>query len=154
MASARIRAIASLISIKSSWESLLLTVLKQATIVNMNEVESYVLDQNITPLRHITVRSEDTRLRRLITNKRCGSQKVMLGVLFMDPSDKAFGWFSKDEDEPWFIVRGEISIKADGEEVFAKAGDAVMFWAGQEYQVKNTGVEPVFVVYATSPPLE
>jgi len=114
---------------------------KKPKIVNINEVEGIQL----TPY---------DRVRRLITKSREGSEKLMLGVSFIDPSNEPYSWSYVENDEVYFVVRGKLKIQWNDKEATAGEGDAVFLPAGWKYRVTNPGVEPTMIVYVLSPPIE
>lgn len=114
---------------------------KEPKIVNINEAEGIQL----TPY---------DRVRRLITKGREGSEKLMLGVSFMDPTNKPYSWSYSENDEVYFVVRGRLKLQWNDKEAIAEEGDAVFLPAGWKYRVRNPGVEPTMIVYVLSPPIE
>lgn len=93
-------------------------------------------------------------VRRVITKKRTGSEKLTLGIAYIEPSCKGYKWAFEDNDEVYYIVRGKITLHYGDNKVEAQEGDAVLLPAGLEYQLDNAGKEPVMLVYALTPPVE
>ncbi len=113
---------------------------KDVKVVNINQIESFTFPGGL-------------RVRRLITKKRESSNRLMLGIATMDPGESLV-WTYEDKDEVYYIVRGKIALQWDGQKVEAKEGDAVFLPMGWNYTVKNSGTEPVMIVYVLSPPAE
>lgn len=89
----------------------------------------------------------------MITKKREDSSLLLLGVAMADPGE-GLSWCYEEKDEVYFIVRGKITLKYGDEEVEAKEGDAVYLPMGWKYELKNTGTEPMMLVYVLSPAAE
>ena len=94
--------------------------MKELKIVNLNEVPTDMAASGV-------------RVRRLITKKREDSEKLMVGVCFMDPGEQTIKWSSLEKDplvlksvrngeahygsmeEIYYVIRGEkMTLKCDG----------------------------------------
>lgn len=97
------------------------------------------------------------KLRRLITKKRDGSDKIMLGISRMEPGFE-YIWTSggpgEPEDELYYMIRGSIELFYDDKKVEAKEGEAVYLPAGYRYRSVVSSDEPAEIVYALTPPIE
>jgi mannose-6-phosphate isomerase-like protein (cupin superfamily) len=93
-----------------------------------------------------------TRVKRLITKSREGSQNLMLGICFIDPGGEPFEFSYPDKDEVYYMLTGKIIVHWDGNKTEVKAGDAVFFPAGGKYATYNEGPEPSYFVYCLYPP--
>lgn len=123
---------------------------KQVKVVKFSEVE---------PAKPITQKGAGSRVRRLITKQREGSENIMLGVSIGDPYQEEISWSYPDTDEVYFMVSGEKTLfweSPNGEkgEVKIVAGDAVYLPAKIKYRSVNQGSAPYFLVYATHPSLK
>ena len=94
------------------------------------------------------------RVKRLITRSREGSDKLMLGLCFIDPHASGYKWFFSDKDEVYYVLKGRARLKWGGSSVEIKEGDAVYLPAGNEYELENLGDEEAVIVYVLSPPIE
>ena len=97
---------------------------------------------------------EGIKVRRVITRDRTGSEKLMLGITYLDPKCKGYRWQFIDRDEVYYVARGRITLRYDGKEIDAKEGDAVFLPAGPEYELDNPTSAPSMLVYVLTPPLE
>jgi len=123
---------------------------REVRVVHSKDVES------ITPYG-----PESVRLKRLITKKRVGSERILFGRLWMEPGAQPFEWSTEPSsgifagmDEVYYVLEGMIRIHCDGKEIEAKKGDAIYFPSGGKYKVENPGNERAIVLYATSPAFE
>jgi len=123
---------------------------KEVKVVHSKDVES------ITPYG-----PESVRLKRLITKKRVGSERILFGKLLMEPGAQPFEWSTEPGsgvfagmDEVYYVLEGMIRIHWDGKAIEAKEGDVIYFPPGWKYKVENPGNERVIVLYATSPAFE
>lgn len=110
---------------------------KSVRVVNINAIDSFTFPGGL-------------RVRRLITKKREDSGNLLLGIAMADPGE-GLRWSYAKNDEVYFIVRGKITLKYGEEEVEAGEGDAVYLPMGWDYELKNTGTEPMMLVYVLSP---
>lgn len=134
--------------------------MKELKIVNLNSIPT-------------DMAASAVRVRRLITRKREGSEKLMVGVCFMDPGEQTIKWSSLETDslalknvkdgeahygpmeEIYYVIRGEkMFLKCDGRDHPLKKGDAVYLPPGHEYQLRNEGSQPSMFVYVINPALE
>jgi len=94
------------------------------------------------------------KVRRLITKKRLGSEKLTLGISYIDPGCKGYRWTFKDNDEVYYVLKGRITLHYDDKKLDARDGDAVLLPSGVEYQLDNAGTETAMIVYVLTPPIE
>ena len=120
----------------------------------MDKEVKVVRTDDVPPVTPFQCTADGFRVRRLVTKKRLGSQKLMLGLSYIDPSCKGYKWTFKDSDEVYYIVRGKITLHYNGKKVDAQEGDAVLLPSGLHYQLDNAGTEPVVLVYVLTPPPE
>lgn len=113
--------------------------IKTFKVVSMNKVETVVLEEGVS-------------VRRLVTKE--DSDKLMLGICFLDPGAESEPWTYATEDEVFYVLRGEIAMLCGGKKIEAKEGDAIYLPAGEEHKLMNKGTQPAMIVYATSPPLK
>jgi ethanolamine utilization protein EutQ (cupin superfamily) len=96
-------------------------------------------------------------LRRLITKKREGSDKIMLGISRMEPGFEYIwtsGGLGEPEDEIYYMVQGRIELFCEDKKVEAKEGEAVYLPAGHRYRSVVSSDGPAVIVYALTPPIE
>lgn len=105
----------------------------------------------VTPLQ---CTADGFRVRRLITKKRLGSEKLMLGLSYIDPGCKGYKWTFNENDEVYYIIKGKITLHYDDKKVDAQEGDALLLPSGLRYQLDNAGTESVILVYVLNPPPE
>ncbi len=114
---------------------------KSAKVVNVRDIESVTLSDSI-------------RVRRLITKGREGSDKIMFGVVFVEPGNKPLKWKYEVEDEVYFILKGEVTIYCNNKKIKVKEGDAIYLPAGEKHGLINEGKESATIIYALSPPIQ
>ncbi len=114
---------------------------KEAKVVNIKDIESVTL-------------TESVRVRRLITKSRENSDKIMFGVVFVEPSNKPIEWKYNIEDEVYFILKGKVTIYCDDRKIEAKEGDAIYLPAGEKHKLINEEIETATIAYALSPPIQ
>jgi len=93
-------------------------------------------------------------VRRLVTRTREGAQKVMLGIMSMEPRSEEHRFTNPDKEEAYYVVKGTITIQWDNNRLDAKEGQAVFLPPGFRYSESNRTDGPALVVYALAPPLE
>jgi mannose-6-phosphate isomerase-like protein (cupin superfamily) len=121
---------------------------KEVKVVNTDKIEA------VTPYQ-CTVKG--FKVRRVVTKRRVGSDKLMVGVIEIEPNCKGYSWaYSEEEgnDEVYYVLRGKVRLHYDGEYVDAKKGDAIFCPAGWQYQLDNRESEPAYLIYALTPPIE
>ena len=114
--------------------------------------------RDVEPAKPITDKGAGSRVRRLITRDREGSDRLMLGVSIGDPYQEAISWSYDDFDEVYYVVSGEKLLQyeySNGEkgEVRLGPGDACYLPRNVKYTSWNPGNIPYVIVYALNPPL-
>jgi mannose-6-phosphate isomerase-like protein (cupin superfamily) len=95
--------------------------------------------------------------RRLVTKKRMGSEKLMVGIVEIEPNAKGYRWsYSEAEgnDEVYYVLQGKIRLSYEERFIDARKGDAIFLPAGREYRLDNRQSRPARLIYALSPPIE
>jgi len=121
---------------------------KEVKVVNIDEVEA------VTPYQ-CTVGG--FKVRRLVTKRGVGSDKLMVGVIEIEPYCKGYRWaYSEEEgnDEVYYVLGGKVRLHYDGGYVDAEKGDAIFLPAGRRYQLDNRESKPAYLIYALTPPIE
>ncbi|MCS7109094.1 MAG: cupin domain-containing protein [Sulfolobales archaeon] len=119
--------------------------MKSVRVVNVNDVEAVV------PLMCDV---GGFRVKRLITKRREGSDKLTLGLCFIEPNARGYRWTFKDRDEVYYVLRGNVRLKWGESSAVLKEGDAVYLPAGYEYELDNLTNEAATIVYVITPPVE
>jgi mannose-6-phosphate isomerase-like protein (cupin superfamily) len=117
----------------------------------MEKQVKVVKSKDVEPEKPITEKGAGSRVRRLITKRREGSDNIMLGVSIGDPFQEEISWSYPDTDEVYFMVSGEKTLfwedpKGKKGEVRIVAGDAVYLPAGFKYRSTNQGSIPYFLI--------
>ena len=97
------------------------------------------------------------RAKRLITKKRVGSERLMVGIIEIEPNSKGYSWaYSEAEgnDEVYYVLKGKVRLHYDDQYIDAEEGDAIFLPAGWKYQLDNEKPEMARLVYALTPPIE
>jgi quercetin dioxygenase-like cupin family protein len=121
---------------------------KEVKVVSKDETES------VTPYQ-CTVKG--FKVKRLVTKRRVGSDKLMVGMVLIEPDCKGYGWgYSEQEgnDEVYYVLKGKVRLHYNGKYVEAKEGDAIFLPAGWQYQLDNMESNPAVLLYALTPPIE
>jgi len=122
---------------------------RRVTVTKFGEIE---------PAKPVTNKGAGSRVRRLITRDREGSDRLMLGVSVGDPYQEPISWSYDDVDEVYYMVSGEKLLQYEypnGEkgEVRLRPGDACYLPRKVKYTSWNPGNIPYVIVYVTNPPL-
>ncbi len=118
---------------------------KEVRVVKVNDVDAVI------PLMCDV---KGFKVKRLITKGRENSDKLMLGVCFVEPRAKGYRWSFTDKDEVYYVLRGRLRLKWDGNAVEFSEGDAVYLPAGYSYELENLSDEEAVIVYVLTPPIE
>ena len=121
---------------------------KEVKVVSTDQVEAVTAYQS-------TVKGVSAR--RLVTKSRVGSDKLMVGVVDVEPDSKGYRWsYSEAEgnDEVYYVVKGKVRLHYDNKFVEAKEGDAIFLPAGWRYQLDNMQSKSARLIYALTPPIE
>lgn len=94
------------------------------------------------------------RVKRLITRSKEGSERILLGLLFIEPHSTGYSWSFPDKDEAYYIMSGRVLLRFESQQIEAAAGDAIFLPSCIRYEMENAGPEMVVLVYAMSPPGE
>lgn len=91
-------------------------------------------------------------IKRLVTHG-IGSD-VLLGTFRLDPGQR--GRFELPhplgmQQEIYYLLAGRLSVTAGGEEFIAEAGDAILFPAGNTYDITTVGDTAVELVWTGYP---
>ncbi len=120
-------------------------VKKAVRVVNVNDVEAVI------PLM---CEVEGFKVKRLITKRREGSDRLTLGLCFVAPRAKGYRWSFKENDEVYYVLKGSLKLSWDASSVTIKEGDAVYLPAGNEYELENLSDDDAVIVYVLTPPVE
>jgi mannose-6-phosphate isomerase-like protein (cupin superfamily) len=112
---------------------------KEVKIVNMKDIEPKVVARGV-------------RVKRLITKRREGSDRIMLGIGWGDPASEEV-WRYSVKDEVYFVLRGGLTLFWSDNTSELRDGDAVYLPAGIKYRLVYHKKDN-FIIYALSPPLE
>jgi len=121
---------------------------KEVKVVRTDKVEP------VTPYQS-TVKGFSAQ--RLVTKTRVGSEKLMVGVVDIEPNAEGYSWsYSEAEgnDEVYYVVKGKVRLHYDDRWVEAEEGDAIFLPAGWKYQLDNVQARPARLIYALTPPIE
>lgn len=118
-------------------------MMKEVKVVTANAVEP-------------RVRCKGISARRLITKTREGAEKVMLGVISMDPHSEELRFSEPPEgrERVYYVMKGTVTIQWDNNTVDVQEGQAVFLPTGRSYSESNRTGQPALLVYALAPPLE
>jgi mannose-6-phosphate isomerase-like protein (cupin superfamily) len=91
-----------------------------------------------------------TQVKRFI-NREEDHASFIFGLAKIDPgADHGIFCTLENNDEAYYILEGKLTLKWDGKKTNAKKGDSVLFRAGRQYQVTNTGTGPAVILYVIS----
>ncbi|MEM0505492.1 MAG: cupin domain-containing protein [Sulfolobales archaeon] len=118
---------------------------KSVKVVNVNDVEAVI------PLMCDV---SGFKVKRLITRRREGSDKLTLGLCFIEPKARGYRWSFKEKDEVYYVLRGSVRLRWDSASTVLKEGDAAYLPAGYEYELENLTDSEAVIVYVITPPVE
>lgn len=89
---------------------------------------------------------------RTIDKQLVKSEHIVAGLTIFEPGE-ASAWHNHPESEELDImVRGSGTVVDDGEEVPFKEGDWIYIPKGVFHQHKNSGEEPLWLIWMYTPP--
>jgi mannose-6-phosphate isomerase-like protein (cupin superfamily) len=97
------------------------------------------------------------RARRLVTKEKVNSEKLMVGIVEIEPNAKGYRWSyteAEGNDEVYYVLQGKVRLYYDDRSLDAEKGDAIFLPAGREYRLDNRLSRPARLIYALSPPIE
>lgn len=100
---------------------------------------------------------EGYQARRLVTRKRVGSERLMVGIVEIAPGARGYGWSYTERqgnDEVYYVLQGRVRLYYEEGHVDAQRGDALYLPAGWSYRLDNRQSRPARLLYALSPPIE
>ncbi|MFI7441610.1 cupin domain-containing protein [Nonomuraea indica] len=112
----------------------------------MATARSKVSAGDITPNRR---RGGDIRV--LLGPATVGSTSGFMGVLTLEPGEFVSEHYHPYSEEFLYLVRGELTVRLDGEPVALAAGDALMVPVDVRHRVENTGTEQAQAVFQLGP---
>ncbi|MEM2158495.1 MAG: cupin domain-containing protein [Sulfolobales archaeon] len=118
---------------------------KSVKVVNVNDVEAVI------PLM---CGVSGFKVKRLITQRGEGSDKLTLGLCFIEPNAKGYRWSFKERDEVYYMLKGNVRLRWGTSSAVLKEGDAVYLPAGYEYELENLTDDEAIIVYVITPPIE
>ncbi|MBE1561860.1 cupin domain-containing protein [Nonomuraea africana] len=74
-----------------------------------------------------------------------------MGVLTLEPGEFVSEHYHPYSEEFLYLVRGELTVRVDGEPVELAAGEALMIPVDVRHRVENTGREPAQAVFQLGP---
>lgn len=92
-------------------------------------------------------------LRVLLSPRSVGATSGFMGVGTLAPGDRIADHYHPHSEEFLYCVRGALELTLDGgaQVLDLGVGEAVMIPRGLRHRLRNTGVEPAFVVFHNSP---
>jgi uncharacterized cupin superfamily protein len=93
------------------------------------------------------------KMKRLVTAKSLGAETMSLGVIQVSPGETVRPCHAHtEEEEIIYIVRGQGEAWVDGEIAAFAPGDAILFPRKSKHMIRNTGREPLEVIFIFAPP--
>jgi putative monooxygenase len=91
---------------------------------------------------------------RTVDKKLVNSEQIVAGLTIFEPGESSSVHNHPESEEVDIFVRGSGTLVEDGEEVPFKEGEWVFIPKGVFHQHKNTGNEPLWLIWMYSPPGE
>jgi putative monooxygenase len=91
---------------------------------------------------------------RTVDKKLVNSDQIVAGLTIFEPGESSSVHNHPESEEVDIFVRGSGTLVEDGEEVPFKEGEWVFIPKGVFHQHKNTGNEPLWLIWMYSPPGE
>jgi len=94
-------------------------------------------------------------LKSLITKSTVNASKMNLGLVWIQPGSMIKPCHSHpEEEESFYILKGEALAWIDGKIIKAEAGDCIFFPQGSKHMVKNVGMEVLEALWTFAPPTD
>ncbi|MFF1724866.1 cupin domain-containing protein [Streptomyces sviceus] len=90
-------------------------------------------------------------LRVLLSPKTCGATAGFMGAGTLLPGEFVSEHYHPYSEEYFYIVRGEMTLRLDGEPVKLAAGDSFMVPRNARHRMDNDGDEDMFAVFFLGP---
>ncbi|MER7770501.1 cupin domain-containing protein [Kitasatospora sp. NPDC096140] len=90
-------------------------------------------------------------IRPLLTPKSVGASSGFLGTMTLQPGEFIAEHYHPYSEEFMFVAQGEVVVRIDGEEIVARAHEAVLVPKFRSHRYENRGAEPALMVFQMSP---
>lgn len=90
-------------------------------------------------------------IRVLLGPATVGSTSGFMGVLTLEPGEFVSEHYHPYSEEFLYLVRGELTVRVDGEPVTLSAGEALMVPINVRHRVENDGGEQALAVFQLGP---
>nr|ABX71147.1 Lcz30 [Streptomyces sanglieri] len=90
-------------------------------------------------------------IRPLLTPKSVGASSGFLGTMTLQPGEFIAEHYHPYSEEFMFVARGEIVVRIDGEEIVARANEAVLVPKFGSHRYENRGTDLALIVFQMSP---
>ncbi|MDR7276789.1 cupin domain-containing protein [Catenuloplanes atrovinosus] len=90
-------------------------------------------------------------VRILLSPRTVDATAGFLGTVTLEPGEYVAEQYNPYSDKFCYLVRGEVTIRIDGEKVVLAADEAVMVRRGQRHRIENTGGETALLVFQIAP---
>ena len=90
-------------------------------------------------------------LRVLLGPATAGATSGFMGVVHLEPGEYVSEHYHPYSEEFLYLVRGELTVRVDGEPVGMVAGDGLLIPINVRHRVENTGSEQAFGVFHLGP---
>jgi len=90
-------------------------------------------------------------IRTVLSPATVGSKAGFMGTLTLAPGEVVTEHWHPYSEEFLFCVRGEVTIRLDGEEYLLPAESGVHLPVGTRHRLVNTGTQEAFFVFCSGP---
>lgn len=90
-------------------------------------------------------------LRVLLSPRTVGSTSGFMGAGWLQPGQRITEHYHPYSEEFLYLVRGELTVRVDGEPIGLVAGDGLLIPINVRHRVENTGSEQAFGVFHLGP---
>ncbi|NUR63958.1 MAG: cupin domain-containing protein [Catenulispora sp.] len=90
-------------------------------------------------------------VRTLLSPATVGATTGFMGVATIEPGQAITEHYHPYSDEYVYLVRGELTVKLDGEPVRLSAGESLLVDRNVRHRLENGGDDEVFIVFHLCP---
>lgn len=90
-------------------------------------------------------------VRVLLSPRTVGATDGFMGTVHIEPGEFVAEQYHPYSDKFFYVVRGSVTIRVDGEDIHLATDEALMVRRGARHRMMNKGDEPAFMVFQICP---